>query len=126
MIEVTDKPIDALEFQGRLSREGAGSVVIHYGVVKGAVEGRSTTGIHFSASGDLEGELRRLEIGIRAKWKIEDFALMRRLGELRVGDMILAVGVSAEGRVDAFGACRDAVEGCKKMKNISKKELFTE
>ena len=126
MIELTGKEIDHRAMYERLCRECSGSVVFHYAVVKDVAEGKRTAGISFAADGDLEGELRGLEENVRKKWKIEDFILIRRLGDLKIGDMIMAVGISAEGRDDAFGACRDAVDGCKKLKCIGKKELYTD
>ena len=124
MIEITDKPINPSNVFERLSHKNSGSVVFHFGVVKEAVEGKRTKGIRFAPKGDLEGELKALEALLRNNWKVEDILIIRRMGELRIGDIILVAAVSAQSREDAFGACRDAVEGCKKIKNISKKELF--
>ena len=124
MIEITDKPISPSNVFERLSHKNSGSVVFHIGVVKESVEGKRTSGIRFAPNGDLEGELKTLEATLRQKWNLEDVLIIRRMGELHIGDIILVAAVSAQNRGDAFGACRDAVEGCKKMKNISKKELF--
>lgn len=126
MIELTEKPIRQEKVHKRLASKESGSVVVHYGVVKKVVDGKRTAGIRFSPDGDLEGELRELEKKVRGKWNIEDMVLIRRLGELRTGDIILAAAVSAEGRDDAFGACRDVVDGCKKLKCIKKTELYEE
>ena len=124
MIEITNKPINPSEIYRRVSHKSSGSVVVHYGVVKESVGGKRSRGILFSPKGDLEGELKSLEASMRKNWNLEDVLIIRRMGELHIGDIILAAAVSAEGRGDAFGACRDAVEGCKKIKNISKKELL--
>lgn len=124
MIELTDKQIDAGGIYNRLNSDGAGSVVVHVGIVKGRVDGKNTGGIKFKKAGDLEGEMKALEIELREKWDIIDALLIRRVGDLKIGDVIMAVGFSAETRDPAFGACRDAVEGFKKFKNIEKVELF--
>ena len=124
MIEVTDKPIEASAIFERMARDGSGSVVIHVGVVKPVVEGNDTAGIKFAPDGDLEGEMREIEGKIRAKHELTDFLLVRRMGELAVGDVIMVAAASAPGRDAAFGACRDAVEENKKMKRVKKEELF--
>lgn len=125
MIELTDEPLDVKSVSGRLSvPDETGSLVVHFAVVKPFAEGKSTGGIRFTLTGDAEAELRRLESELREKWKLHDLLLLRRIGELRVGDVISVAAAAASGREAAFGACRDAVEGFKKMKGLAKEELF--
>ena len=124
MVELTETAIEPLRIFQRLSSQGAGSVVVHFGVVKPVAEDQRTRGIRFAPDGDLMGELRALETELRAKWELCDVLLVRRMGELPVGEIILAAAISAPGREAAFGACRDAVEGFKKMKRLRKQELF--
>jgi molybdopterin synthase catalytic subunit len=103
--------------------ESAGSVVVHFAVVKPAMDGRPTAGIRFGAAGDIEAELRTLEAKLRDAWKISDVMLARRIGSLKVGDIISVAVVAAGGREAAFGACGDAVELFKSMKSLHKEEL---
>jgi len=124
MTELTGEPIEAGRIFQKLSQKGAGSVVVHFGVVKPSVEGRKTRGILFEERGDLAGEMKALEEKLRKDYDLIDVVLVRRTGELRVGDIILAAAVSAVGRDAAFGACREAVESFKKMENIGKRELY--
>ncbi|MDY6863305.1 MAG: molybdenum cofactor biosynthesis protein MoaE [Thermodesulfobacteriota bacterium] len=126
MIELTEKPVDPATIYNRISRNDAGSVVIHFGVVKPVVKGKPTRGIQFSPDGDLEGEIRALEAEVRKKWDVKDALFIRRMGQLHIGDIILVAAVSASDRESAFGACRDAVERFKKLKCVYKKELFVE
>lgn len=124
MIELTDKPIDARTVFERLSREAAGSVALHYAVVKPTAEGKKTGGILFGADGDVDAEMRAIEADMRDRFDVADVLLVRRLGELRVGDIISVAAVSAPGREAAFGACANAVERFKKMRCLKKRELF--
>ena len=124
MVELTDTPIEPMRIFQRLSNQDAGSVVVHFGLVKPVAEERRTRGIRFAPDGDLMNELRALEAELRARWEVTDVLLVRRMGELPVGEIILAAAVAAPGREAAFGACRDAVEGFKKMKHLRKQELF--
>jgi len=124
MVDLTDTPIEPMRIFQRLSSQEAGSVVVHFGIVKPVAEDQRTRGIRFAPDGDLVGELRALEAELRAKWQVTDLLLVRRMGELKVGEIILAAAVSAPGREAAFGACRDAVEGFKRMKHLRKQELF--
>jgi molybdopterin synthase catalytic subunit len=124
MIELTEKPIDPQKIYARLSNDGAGSVVIHYGVVKPVAQGRRTRGLRFTPGGDLRGEIRVIEEDLRKKWNITDSLLVRRVGELSIGDIIMVIAVSSPDREAAFGACREAVERFKKLKLVKKEELF--
>jgi len=124
MIEVTESAIDPSSVYQRLSLKGAGSVVVHTGVVKPVVNGRATKGLQFSAEPRLEAELKDLEAVLRENWEVQDVWIIRRIGKLPVGDIILVAGISAENRETAFGACREAVERLKKLENIQKEEFF--
>lgn len=123
MVILSRENIKYDEILTKINVSDAGSVVVHYALVKGNVEGKKTSGIKFSAKGDLEGELKEIESKLRDKWRIHDCLIIRRLGDLKVGDVIMVVAVSAEGREDAFQACMEAVGMCKKLKNLAKEEL---
>jgi len=124
MIEVTDKPIDPAAIFARMSHDGSGSVVVHFGVVKPVVEGKGTAGVKFAPDGDLEVEMREIEKDIRGKYELTDFLLIRRMGALNIGDVIMVAAASAPSRDAAFAACRNAVEESKKLRRIKKEELF--
>jgi molybdopterin synthase catalytic subunit len=124
LIEVTESPINPGAIYERLKTEDAGSVVFHFGVVKPLVEGKKTGGIEFAPNGDLEGEIAEIEKQMREKFSINDVLLIRRVGALSIGDIILAAAVAAETRGAAFDACRYAVESFKKLKRVKKEELF--
>jgi molybdopterin synthase catalytic subunit len=51
---------------------------------------------------------------------VEDVSLVRRFGELRVGDVISLVVVAAARREDAFGAFSEAVQRFKKIRGLRK------
>jgi len=125
MIVVTDRILDLGLVVERFGvREGTGSVAIHLAVVKPRAGDRPTAGIRFTRDGDPEGELRALEQRLRDRFDVEDVLLARRVGELRVGEVISLVAIAAAGRDDAFGACRAAVNGFKEMKGLGKQELY--
>jgi len=125
MIMVSEKPLDPGELIGRIDQAGAGSLVIHLGIVKPepAGGGRSA-GITFSRQGDLEGELAAIEAELRRSFPLTDVLLARRLGRLAIGDYILFVAAAAKDRDNAFAACRAALERAKGMKAIRKEEHY--
>ncbi len=104
--------------------DGSGSILVHYAVVKPMAENRRTRGIRFVAGSETEAEMKALEEKLRSAWEVDDVVLLRRVGELGVGEVISVVAVAASGREAAFGACRDAVSGYKKMQSLQKEEIF--
>jgi molybdopterin synthase catalytic subunit len=124
MIQVTDKPIQTEKIYEQLSRNGVGSVVLHFGIVKPVVDDKKTKGIRLTRDGDLEGELKNIERQLRGKWDVVDVLLIRRIGELLVGETILVAAVSATSKDAAFGACEEAVETLKKKRALRKEELY--
>lgn len=124
MIELTENSVDPKSVYERILKDGAGSVVVHFGVVKPVVSNRRTRGIRFAPQGDLRGEIESIECDLRNKWGLTDVLLIRRVGELSIGEIILVAAVSAPDREAAFAACRDAVERFKKLKHVKKQELF--
>lgn len=127
MIGLVDAPLDARTMLENLRcTEGCGAVLVHFGVVKPVVEGRVSRGIHFARVGDPEAELQQIEDMLRVKWHIEDVVLLRRIGEVGVGEVISMAAVAAPHRKDALGALGDAIEGLCEMKGLSKEELFAD
>jgi len=127
MIKIADEPLSLADLK-ELSNIPAdvGSLTIHLAVVKPTAAGKATNGIQFSAGGDIESELRAIEGDLTAKWNTKQIWLIRRLGSLKVGDVISIVAAAAERKEEAIGACNEAVERFKKMKTIRKQELFDE
>jgi len=121
---VTTKPIDPGTMYERIRKSDAGSVLLHYAVVKNQAGDRLSAGIYFERAGDLEGELRALAADIKQRWKIEDVLLVRRIGTLDIGDIISLIAVSSPDSNDAFEACRYGLGKFKKMTMLKKTERF--
>jgi molybdopterin synthase catalytic subunit len=54
----------------------------------------------------IENETRKI-------WSIKRFTAIHRLGKLKVGDISVAVAVSAEHRKEAFEACKYGIDEIK-------------
>jgi molybdopterin synthase catalytic subunit len=121
---VTNKPIDPGMMFERIRKSEAGSVLLHYAVVKSQTGDRVSAGIHFEKTGDIEAELRALAAEIKQRWKIDVVLLVRRIGILDIGDIISLIAVSSPDSNDAFEACRYGVGKFKKMTTLKKTERF--
>ncbi|KAB0667627.1 molybdenum cofactor biosynthesis protein MoaE [Oryzomonas japonica] len=124
MVRITPDPIDPAQIYDLITTKKAGSVVIHYAVVKPmAGVGGTTSYIDYATNGDTETELRDMAGKLAAEFALEDILLIRRTGRLRVGDIISLAAVSSPNSGDAFEACKQAIGRLKKMKTIVKAEV---
>ncbi|GFE60074.1 molybdenum cofactor biosynthesis protein MoaE [Geobacter sp. AOG2] len=124
MVRISPSPIDPAKIYDLIATTTAGSVVIHYAVVKPQVGiGGTTIYIDYATNGDTEAELRDMAAGLTAEFALEDVLLIRRTGRLRVGDIISLAAVSSPNSGDAFESCKQAISRLKKMKTIVKTEV---
>lgn len=124
MVIVTAEPIDPAKAYGMIKTDGAGSVLLHYAVVKPlAGEGGTTSYIEFTANNDTEAELREIAARLSSEYAVTDILLMRRTGRLGLGEVISLVAVSSPNSEDAFESCRRGLSCIRKIKNIIKNEV---
>jgi molybdopterin synthase catalytic subunit len=119
---VTEATINPNEIYDRIKKETVGSVVLHFAVVREHTGDQVTQIIDFQRNGDIEKELKEIVDSLKDKYELEDVLIIRRLGALKVGEVMSLVAASAPHREDAFDACRHGVESLKKMKSIKKTE----
>jgi molybdopterin synthase catalytic subunit len=122
MIIVTKNPVKPETIYERIRKSKAGSVLLHYAVVKSQAGEKASAGIHIEKAGDMEKELSAISADIQQRWNIEDVFLVRRIGTLDIGDIISLIAVSSPSSNDAFDACRHGLERLKKMKSLRKTE----
>ena len=70
-----------------------------------------------------EQNFAEIENEARRRWNIKRFVTVHRTGSLKVGDISVAVAVSAEHRKEAFEACKYSVDAIKMRAPIWKKEV---
>ncbi len=124
MVKITDEPIDPAQVYQLISANCAGSVVLHYAVVKPQKGvGGTTCHIDYAAKDDAEGELRAIADELTGTFPLTDALLIRRTGRLGVGEIISLVAAGSPNSEDAFEACKLAIRRFKKMKCVVKNEV---
>jgi molybdopterin synthase catalytic subunit len=93
-------------------------------VVKSQAGDKESSGIRFERGGDVEAELAGIAADVRGRGNVDDVLLVRRIGTVKVGDVISLVAVSSPASNDAFEACCFMLERLKKMVSLKKTELF--
>ncbi|MBO3804301.1 MAG: molybdenum cofactor biosynthesis protein MoaE [Candidatus Brockarchaeota archaeon] len=123
MILVTEKDFSIGKVISSLKRRETGAIVSFLGTVRGFTGKEKVRKLEFEA--DERAAARRLEeIRLEAirRFKIQDAAIVHRIGSLGVSENIVLISVSAPRRRDAFAACRYVLEELKSTVPIWKKE----
>ena len=122
---LSGEPIDPPELKRLLVQKDAGGFVSFEGWVRGNNEGREVESLEY------EGyrELAEKEGGTIIAEALRNFAIIgaectHRVGHLRIGDLAVWVGVTAEHRQDSFAACQFIIDQVKLHVPIWKKEHY--
>jgi molybdopterin synthase catalytic subunit len=120
MISISSEPIDICKILVDTMDSSAGAIALFVGSVRDHV----VSEIYYEAYNEMaEKNLAEIEDGARKTWRIKKFLAVHRTGNLRVGDVSVAVAVSAEHRKEAFEACKYAIDEIKVRVPIWKKEV---
>lgn len=127
MFRIVREPIDhhALE---RIVSPRDGGVVTFLGIVRErADDGRPVNGLWYEAFEAMAiHEFEAIATEARSRFGDARLAIVHRIGELRVGDVSVAVVAAAEHRAAAFDACRYAIDQLKTRAPIWKQERYTD
>jgi molybdopterin synthase catalytic subunit len=122
---VSPEPFAIAPLREVLLSSGAGAYASFEGWVRDHHQGRAVLALHYEAYGALaQAEGNRVLAEARANFAIVDVACVHRVGELRVGELAVWVGVSAAHRDAAFAACRFVIDELKARVPIWKRERY--
>ncbi len=125
MIRVQREPIDGQALVRSVQSDADGAVALFLGTVRDHNEGRTVTGLEYSAYEEMAlNELGRVRDQALERFEVSAVAVVHRLGKLRIGDASVAVAVAAPHRAAAFDACRFVIDTLKRTVPIWKKETF--
>src|SRR3954470_1196567 len=95
MIEITEQPIDHAALTDRVRSDQAGAVCSFLGTVREMTGDRRTASLDYEAyPGMALRSLADLEAQARARWPIQDLAIVHRVGHLGLGEISVVVAVS--------------------------------
>lgn len=123
MFALTHRSIDAVVE----SLPAGGGYVVFEGRVRDHAEGRAVLGLEYEAYEPLAvSEGRAILAEALARFDILDVRAIHRVGRLQIGDIAVWIAVSAAHRVEAFAACRYAIDEIKKRVPIWKREIYSD
>lgn len=126
MLLIVRDPIDVEAVSESVRSPGYGGVVTFVGLVRErADDGRGVDGLSYEAHAAMAVErFQRIADGLRECYGQLEVSIVHREGELRVGEVAVAVAVAAPHRREAFAACADAIDELKRDVPIWKKEHY--
>ncbi|MFK7818447.1 MAG: molybdenum cofactor biosynthesis protein MoaE [Planctomycetaceae bacterium] len=127
MISLTEDPIDYGQLTEQVRHNNAGAVVLFLGTVREMTGDRQTNSLDYEAYPEMaEARMRDIEAQAREKWNVQDVAAVHRLGHMDLGEISVAVAVSAAHRKEAFAAGRFVIDTIKDDVPIWKKENWAD
>lgn len=122
---VTDEPIDTDALLRAVVDPKAGASVLFVGSTREENEGRVVERLEYEAYREMAvAEMAAIGDDIVRRWPIIAVAMVHRLGVVAVGEVSVAVAVSAPHRAEAFAACRYGIDTLKARVPIWKKEHY--
>lgn len=123
--QLTKNPITLQELVSKVEHPGAGAILVFSGNVREWTHGRKTEALSYDGYEPMAlKELQRIGDGVFAQWPDVRLSITHRLGDLDIGDISVAIAVSAPHRPQAYAASRYAIEELKRRVPIWKKEIY--
>jgi molybdopterin synthase catalytic subunit len=118
--------LDLAALIAELAAPERGGVASFLGLVRDHHEGRSVTGLSYTAYAPMAERVCGEIVGeTETRWPVR-VALRHRLGDLAIGDAAVAVAVAGDHRDEAFAACRYVIEELKRRVPIWKRERYAD
>ncbi len=127
VFRIQSGPIAPGDLHEAVLRDADGAVATFAGVVRDNSQGRATQYLEYDAyAGMAEKKLAEVGEEIRARWDVDQVAILHRVGRLKIGDISVLIAVSAAHRGAALEGCAYAIDRLKEVVPIWKKEVWTD
>jgi MoaE-MoaD fusion protein len=124
-VRLVDGPLDLAAVIAEVEDEGAGAVATFQGTVRRQSRGRQVIALEYEAyAGMAEQVMAEIAEGVKVRYDLCEVAIAHRTGRCEVGEVSVAIAVSAPHRKDAISACRDVIDQLKERVPLWKKELY--
>ncbi len=123
--EVSQDPLQPDRLKEELRQHAAGACVCFEGWVRNVNEGEAVDGLSYEGFEDMVcAEGGRILEEAKARFRMLDARGIHRLGDLKLGEMAVWIGVSSAHRPEAFAAAAWILEELKARLPIWKKEAY--
>jgi molybdopterin synthase catalytic subunit len=122
---LVEGPIDLGSVIAEVEDERAGAIATFQGTVRRQSRGRTVIALEYEAySGMAEKVMAEIAEGVKSQYELCEVAVTHRIGRCEVGEVSVAIAVSAPHRHDAVSACRDVIDELKERVPLWKKERY--
>ena len=122
---IVRRAIDVAALLAEVQDVANGATVVFLGQVREENDGRTVTGIEYSAYGEMaERELAAIASECASAFGIAHLAVEHRLGTLALGEASIAIVVAHPHRAAAYEASRFVIEEVKRRLPIWKREGY--
>jgi molybdopterin synthase catalytic subunit len=125
MFKISSTPFDLGRLRRELAHPRAGALATFEGWVRDHNDGQPVLSLEYESFVPLaEKEGARILAEAKEKFSLLGAIGFHRTGHLRIGELAVWVGVTAEHRAAAFDACRHIIDEVKARVPIWKKEHY--
>jgi molybdopterin synthase catalytic subunit/molybdopterin converting factor small subunit len=122
---LTDGPVDPGPVVEQVRTPEAGAVATFIGTTRAESRGRNVQYLEYEGyEGMVEQVMEELADELKARYRLCEVAIVHRTGRVEIGDISVAIAVSAPHRADALAACKDAIDRLKEIVPLWKKEVY--
>lgn len=126
-VALVQAPIDAGALLAEVSDQGSGATSLFLGTVRDVNDGRTVTGIDYSAYDAMAvREMTRVVSEAAERFGTPHIVVEHRVGFLALTDVSIAIAVSHARRAPAMDAARYVIEEIKKRVPIWKREHYVD
>ena len=125
MFSISEDPIDVEGLLSNVKDDSAGATILFLGTIRNHNEGYDVSAIYYEVYMRMAEEaMAKIEAEAIKRWNLKKFAAIHRIGNLKIGEVSVAIAVSSEHRAEAFEAARYAIDQIKSEVPIWKKEII--
>ena len=121
----TKKPINPEVYKREVSNVNAGGYVSFEGWVRCVNQNKNVSYLYYEIYSELaEKELMKIFNEMEEKFPIINMGVCHRIGEVKLGEIAVWIGIACKHRAPAFLACEYAINNIKKRVPIWKNEFY--
>jgi molybdopterin synthase catalytic subunit len=122
---LVEGPIDLAEVIAEVADKRAGAIATFQGTVRARSRDRDVIALEYEAYSEMaEKVIAEIAAEAKERYDLCEVAVTHRLGRVEIGEVSVAIAVSAPHRADALAACRDVIDALKGRVPLWKKELY--
>jgi molybdopterin synthase catalytic subunit len=122
---LTEEPIDPAGVVDEVADDRAGAIATFIGTTRVESRGRIVLHLDYEAYGGMaEKVMAELAESLKSKHELCEVAITHRVGRVEIGEISVAIAVSAPHRAAALAACAEAIDTLKETVPLWKKEVY--